>query len=141
MGHQRRSRWPHPSRQTLVLHRFRRRSLAEDILGGVQHDGSPASTRRARSSTPRKGTYQLSPANRIVAFYQKGIKDEEANNVTTLITWEARTQGHITTHTTKGEWQGVKGSMVASVQTGHWYYNADYFAHAGGKVASEDLDR
>src|SRR5262245_40069209 len=118
----------------------RRRSLAEDILGVVQEDGSPGVHTQGQKFHTEKGTYQLSPANRIVAFYQKGIKDEEANNVTTLVQWEARTQGHITTHTTKGEWQGVKGSMVASVQTGHWYYNADYFAHAGGKVASEDLD-
>jgi len=118
----------------------RRRSLAEDILGVVQEDGSPGVHTQGQKFHTEKGTFQLSPANRFVAFYQKGIKDEEANNVTTLIQWEARTQGHITTHTTKGEWQGVKGSMVASVQTGHWYYNADYFAHAGGKVASEDLD-
>jgi hypothetical protein len=117
----------------------RRRSLGEDILGVAKEDGTPAVHTQGQKFHTEKGTLQASQGNRFVGFYQKGIKDEQANNVTVLIPWESRTQGHITTHTTKGEWQGVKGNFVASLQTGHWYYNADYYAHAGGKVATEDL--
>jgi hypothetical protein len=117
----------------------RRREMAQNILGVTKPEGGPAVHTQSQKFHTEKLSYQMTPGNRFVGFYQKGIKDEEGNNVNVLVPWESRTQGHIPTHTTKGEWQGVRGNVVASAQVGHWYYYADYYAHAGGKVATSDL--
>ena len=43
------------------------------------------------------------------------------------------------TGTGKVGWQGVRGNVAAALQYGHFYYNADYLAHADGAVSTMDI--
>ena len=114
----------------------RRRELVEDILGVTQSqpgdldNTSPATHTQSQAFGTGKVSYQASQGNRFIAFDTYAMKHElPANsNVTVLSPWVTRQNSNVPTGTWKGEWQGVKGSLIARAQTGHWFYNADYFA-------------
>jgi len=118
---------------------IRRRELAEDVLGVSQPDGSPAVHTQEQRFGTVKLSVQANRANRFVAFFMDGLKTEEGNDVSLLRPWDSRTSGHVPTGTGKVGWQGVWGNLAAAAQYGHFYYNADYLAHAGGAPSTMDI--
>jgi len=119
---------------------FRKRNLGEDIINAFMPDGTtPAVHGQQQRFGTGKVSYQLNAGNRFIGFYTKGIKNEQANNVTAFVPWESRTSSDVPTATEKIQWQGIRGNLVVSAQYGQWYYDADYFAHADGRVSTMDV--
>lgn len=104
----------------------RKRVFEEALPGVFQPDGSQGIHGQEQQFHTVKSSYQMTPGNRLVGFYTYALKEETAQDTNVFNPWEHRRNGHIPTATTKGEWQGVKGNLVASAQYGRWYYNADY---------------
>ena len=92
----------------------------ENPLGVTQPDGTPGIVEQTQFMVTNKVSSQVTRSHRFVFFdyYQRLIKDDP---VTVQQGYETKQNNYQPQHTTKGEWQGVKGnSLVASLQVSRW---------------------
>jgi hypothetical protein len=92
----------------------------ENPLGVTQPDGTPGIVEQTQFMVTNKVSSQVTRSQRFVFFdyYQRLIKDDP---VTVQQGYETKQNNFQPQHTTKGEWQGVKGnSLVASLQVSRW---------------------
>ena len=98
----------------------RARQNSENPLGVFQADGSPGVVDQSQFMVTNKISNQLTRSHRFVFFdyYQRLIKDDP---MTINQGYETKQNNFQPQHTTKVEWQGVKGnSLVASLQVSRW---------------------
>lgn len=98
----------------------RARQNSENPLGVFQADGSPGVVDQSQLMVTNKISNQLTRSHRFVFFdyYQRLIKDDP---MTINQGYETKQNNYQPQHTTKVEWQGVKGnSLVASLQVSRW---------------------
>jgi hypothetical protein len=98
----------------------RGRQNSENPLGVRAEDGSPGVVDQSQFMVTNKVSYQMNPQHRFVFFdyYQRLIKDDPMTNTQG---YETKQNNFQPQHTTKGEWQGVKGNaLVASLQVSRW---------------------
>ena len=89
-------------------------------MGVFAADGSPGVVDQSQFMVTNKVSYQMTRSQRFVFFdyYQRLIKDDP---VTVNQGYETKQNNFQPQHTTKTEWQGVKGnSLVASMQVSRW---------------------
>jgi hypothetical protein len=99
---------------------LRARQNSEVPLGVFQADGSPGVVDQSQFMVTNKISYQATQAHRFVFFdyYQRLIKDDP---MTINQGYETKQNNFQPQHTTKLEWQGVKGNaLVASLQVSRW---------------------
>ena len=92
----------------------------ENPLGVTQPDGTPGIVEQTQFMVTNKMSSQVTRSQRLVFFdyYQRLIKDDP---VTVQQGYETKQNNYQPQHTTKLEWQGVKGnSLVASLQVSRW---------------------
>jgi len=96
----------------------RRRYREDELLNAFKPDGSPATDVNAQWWNTEKVSFQASPSNRFIGFYQ-GLHTTEASRSSELVAYESREVKNPRTHYAKGEWEGVRGnSLIATVQFG-----------------------
>jgi carboxypeptidase family protein len=98
----------------------RGRQNSENSLGVFAADGSPGVVDQSQFMVTNKISYQMTRSQRFVFFdyYQRLIKDDP---VTVNQGYETKQNNFQPQHTTKTEWQGVKGNaLVASMQVSRW---------------------
>ena len=102
----------------------RRREEVSPVLANAQRkpDGSAPNDEQSGYFHTEKLSYQMSPADRFVGFYQFYNKNQQSG-VTEFIPWEARTNFITDSHTSKIEWQRARGNMAVSLQYGNWGYS------------------
>jgi len=96
-------------------------------LNSFKPDGSPALRDDHAWYQTEKVSYQMTPSNRFVGFYQYNHK-YDPSTLNQFHPWNYR--GGITTFDSEGkvEWQKTYGnSLVTSLQYGHWQYNSIYW--------------
>jgi len=97
---------------------LRRRYREDQRLNAFKPDGSPVADANTQWWHTEKVSYQASPSNRFIGFYQ-GLHTQESGRSDELVAWESREQKTVKTRYAKGEWEGVRGnSLIASVQFG-----------------------
>jgi carboxypeptidase family protein len=115
-----------------------RRETADVLAAALKPDGTPATHNQHQSFETNKISYQLTPGNKLIGFYNWQLK-HELRNVTQFLPWETRTDENFRAYTGKIEWQAVHGSsLVTSLQYGYWKWHADYYA-TSGKPFTTDL--
>jgi hypothetical protein len=98
----------------------RGRMNRENPLGVFAPDGTPAVVDQTQYMLTNKVSYQMMPSQRLIFFdyYQRLIKDDP---MTPNQGYETKQNNFQPQHTTKAEWQWVKGnSFVASLQVSRW---------------------
>ena len=97
---------------------LRRRFREDEKLNAFKPDGSPAVDEASQWWHTEKVSFQASPSNRFIGFYQ-GLHTRESGRSDELVAWESREQKTVKTRYAKGEWEGLRGnSLIASVQFG-----------------------
>jgi len=99
---------------------IRGRQNSENPLGVFQADGSPGIVDQSQFMTTQKISYQMTRSQRLIAFdyYQRLIKDDP---MTSNQGYETKQNNFQPQHTTKLEWQAVKGNaLVVSLQVARW---------------------
>jgi hypothetical protein len=92
-----------------------------ESLDGLGADGEPAVSTGGNRFGTGKLTYQMSQTNRFVVFNTWAQKTRVNDGVTALTPWESRIDQRLAHHTSKVEWQWVKGtSLVSTVQMSSW---------------------
>src|SRR5262249_46702850 len=90
-------------------------------------DGSEAQSIDTGGFNNDKVSYQLSPSNKLIGFYQYAYK-HTISGATQFVSWDSRTDQILVSQATKGAWQHVHVSrMSTSLQYG-------YFGHGLGHV-------
>jgi hypothetical protein len=100
----------------------RRTTDDKEPLNTFKPDGSPAVALELSWYHTEKLSYQMSPSNRLIGFFQFNHK-YDTSNLDQFREYQYR--GGLTTlsHTGKIEWQKLFGnSLVLSVQYGHWQF-------------------
>jgi hypothetical protein len=116
----------------------RRRIDISQGTNAFKPDGSPATNDELSWFHTEKVSYQASPANRIVGFYQYNHKDTRPAG-TQFVAYESTTAYTTLSRTGKIEWQGIRGSsLVLNAQYGNWGYDGIYKNNAPGKPAVLD---
>jgi hypothetical protein len=101
---------------------LRRRFREDEKLNAFKPDGSPAVDTNKQWWNTEKVSFQASPSNRFIGFFQ-GLHTEESGRSDELVAWESREQKTVLTRYFKGEWEGVRGnSLIASIQYGFRHY-------------------
>jgi hypothetical protein len=100
------------------------RAREEDvqILGGFMPDGSPMISPMLEAYSTTKVPYQISPASKLIAFYQYYHRDWEGGP-TQFVPWESRQLLQYRNHTSKLEWQFASGNKFLSLQAGQWIWH------------------
>jgi hypothetical protein len=99
---------------------MRGRQNSENPLGVFQADGTPGVVDQSQFMTTQKISYQVTTSQRLIGFdyYQRLIKDDP---MTSNQGYETKQNNFQPQHTTKLEWQAVKGnSLVVSWQVARW---------------------
>jgi hypothetical protein len=99
---------------------MRGRMNRENPLGVFAADGTPGIVDQSQFMTTQKISYQMTPSQRLIGFdyYQRLIKDDP---VTVNQGYETKQNNFQPQHTTKLEWQAVKGNaLVMSLQVARW---------------------
>ena len=99
---------------------MRGRMNRENPLGVFQADGTPGVVDQTQFMTTQKISYQATRSQRFIVFdyYQRLIKDDP---MTSNQAYETKQNNFQPQHTTKVEWQAVKGnSLVLSAQVARW---------------------
>jgi hypothetical protein len=117
----------------------RRRQEVDDVLQCFQPDGSPCTLFPIQMFATIKLSYQMSASNRLVGFDQWQHKDV-TTNASRLVPWDSRYDEIVGGHTSKIEWQAVKGnSIVTSLQFGHWHSGGGYRGFLPAQPTTTDL--
>lgn len=99
----------------------RKRFNEQEALGAVRDDGSPASNVSGQTFFTGKLSYQATPGNKLIGFWQRVNRPSTTTNQFT--DWESRSNTPVLTYVWKGEWQTVRrNNIVASAQWGFWGY-------------------
>jgi hypothetical protein len=118
---------------------IRDRSNTNEVLNAFKPDGTPALRIQRQRFHSEKLSYQVTPANRLVAFYSWSSKHEE-RGVTEFIPWNSRFDEQVRMHTAKGEWQAVRSnSMVTELQYGYWMWHDRALGHDPNNVRKVDI--
>jgi hypothetical protein len=99
---------------------MRGRMNKENPLGVFQPDGTPGVVDQTQFMTTQKISYQMNRSQRFIFFdyYQRLIKDDP---MTSNQGYETKQNNFQPQHTTKLEWQAIKGnSLVLSAQVARW---------------------
>jgi Carboxypeptidase regulatory-like domain len=97
---------------------LRRRFRQDELLNAFKPDGSPAVDENSQWWNTEKVSFQWSPSNRFIGFYQ-GLHTTESSRASELVAWESREVKNPRTHYAKAEWEGVRGnSLIATAQFG-----------------------
>jgi hypothetical protein len=111
----------------------RSRQLNLDIPGVYEspeaQDQQAIHTQKQEYNT-EKISYQVNQGNRLIVFHQHGLKREIATDVTLLLPWASRQTSDVPTDTSKVQWQGVRGNLVATAQFGDNGWWANYYGHS-----------
>lgn len=115
----------------------RKRLNVSEVLGAVKPDGSAATNEQGQRFVTGKLSYQMSPSNRFVGFYQFSLRKPSFSGSQTA-DWTSRSTAHLYQRSQKIEFQSVRGnSMVLTAQWGHWaYWDGPRFC-----AGAEDLGR
>jgi Carboxypeptidase regulatory-like domain len=91
-----------------------------EALGVFLPDGSVQTVEQSQLMRTGKVSYQMTRAQKLVFYdYQQYLVKDDP--MTPLQSWETKQNNDQPQHTTKLEWQGVKGSsLVASFQVSRW---------------------
>ena len=115
------------------------RPFARLAVNSYQPDGTPASNFNSMTYQTNKVSYQMTPSNRLIGFYQYARKKIEGN-LDEFTPWETREEGFLYPKMGKIEWQAVAGnSMVASLQYGQWRWDGQYVGNDPGVPAWQDI--
>ncbi len=105
----------------------RRRVDIQAADGAFKPDGSVAVRDQLGWFHTEKFSYQMTPANRFVAFHQYNHK-WDVSNASQFVAWESRTNKPTLVSVGKIEWQGIRGnSLMTSLQLGYWQWYAYYY--------------
>ena len=89
-------------------------------LNVFKPDGSPGTEHSKYVYSTAKVSYQMSPAHRLIGFYEYVYAVRSAVNTSEFVPWESRLESLFYIHTGKVEWQAAKGNTVLSVLVGDW---------------------
>ncbi len=97
---------------------LRRRFREDQALNAFKPDGSPVTDSNTQWWHTEKVSYQMTPSNRLIGFFQ-GLHTQESGRADELVAWESREQKTVKTRYAKIQWEGVRGnSLIANVQFG-----------------------
>jgi hypothetical protein len=117
----------------------RNRTDNADFLNAFLPNGSPAVHSQHQAFQNDKLSYQMTPSNKIVGFYNWQLKHEN-RSISQFVPYESRVEEDFRAYTSKIEWQAVLGrSVVTSLQQGYWKWHADY-PQTSPNVATLDLN-
>ena len=103
-----------------------RRTLNKKHWMRIYPDGSNILTEFTNKKSAQKLSYQMTPGDRFIAFNHYAT-DSEFRGASRFVPADSRTQVDWWFYTTKGEWQGVRGSsLVTSLQYGQWSARGEY---------------
>ncbi len=107
----------------------RRQVDDQEPLNTFMPDGvTPAVSKQLSWFHTEKVSYQMSPSNKFIGFYQYNHK-YDTSNLSQFIPWEHRGGLMTPSRTGKIEWQKVYGSkLVTSFQYGYWTYDSHYWS-------------
>jgi hypothetical protein len=104
---------------------YRQRRSVSQILDAFKEDGTPALNIQRQKYVTGKLSYQISPGNRLVGFYQ-GMTKHWVSGASRFRPWETRTIEPTKPDMGKVEWQGLRNSLVATLQYGYWQGRTTY---------------
>ncbi len=118
----------------------RRQIDDQQPLDTFKADGSPAISKQLAWFFTGKSSYQMSPANRLVGFYQYNHK-YDTSTLSQFNPYEYRSGLMTPSTTSKVEMQRVwSNQFFTSVQVGYWNYSSQYWTFSPLDVpASSDL--
>jgi hypothetical protein len=113
--------------------------VAREILDAFDSDGTPIVNVRRDPYYLGKGSYQVSPGNRLTGFYH-WTDDYELRGASKFVPRESMEEKDTWVTITKGEWQAVRGNaLVTSVQYGHWDLYSEKEGVTPGKISTSDI--
>jgi hypothetical protein len=116
----------------------RKMTDVQEQLNVYMPDGSPAALDDGAWSHTEKISYQMTPSNRLVGFYQHYTK-LQTNFLSQFRPWEFRGGINTYTDTSKIEWQKMFGnSLVTSLQYGNFYNDSHRWNVSSGVPMSID---
>ena len=99
------------------------------VLNAVKADGSPSVNDKVSWFHTEKLSYQMSSSNKLVGFFQYNHKYDPTTSQ--FFPYEQRNGLTTYSSTSKIEWQKTYGgTLVTSLQYGHWQYHSDYWSFA-----------
>ena len=101
-------------------------------------DGSPADEHNNYVFSTSKLSYQMTPANRLIGFYEYVHRITSGKDVSEFLPWESRQHSLYDVHTSKVEWQAAKGNKVLSVIGGFWISTKPDFGFLTNSVMTID---
>jgi len=117
----------------------RYQKVSRGILDAFDADGTPILNVRSQTYQLEKGSYQVSPGNRLIGFYHRAF-NSELRGASKFIPRESMSNKTGLVWMTKGEWQAVRGNtLVASVQYGRFYQDGGLAGLSPGKVPTIDI--
>ncbi|MCX6551877.1 MAG: carboxypeptidase regulatory-like domain-containing protein, partial [Acidobacteria bacterium] len=106
---------------------LRKQQDLKEVAGAYQPDGDPMVENQEASYLSTKLSYQMTPSNRFVGFYQRTHK-WETTGANQFTAWERRQVQRTVPETWKVQWQGtLRPSLVADLQFGNWTYVVNRF--------------
>jgi hypothetical protein len=106
---------------------------------GLRPDGQPARPSLKQTFLTGKLSYQMTPSQRFVGFFQQ-LEKYEVNEVNEYTAWEARGAPHNTPRFAKGEWEGVRGNnLIASALFGYRLYRSIDPFNSPGQIGRSDI--
>src|SRR5262245_11941414 len=94
------------------------------VLDCRKPDGTQCETLLTQRFYSIKGTYRLTDAHRLNAYYQWNLKDN-TTGASALAAWESRFHQTLTGNMGKGEWTGtLRNNLVATALVGFWNYDS-----------------
>lgn len=95
------------------------------ILDAFTPDGSPAIRSSRTLYSTLKLSYQITPAHRLISFYQAMRRPTAGDTVTQFVPWESQQIGHRSVDTGKVEYQFAGANTFVSVMWGDWELRID----------------
>ena len=107
-------------------------------LNVFKPDGSPANEHNQYVFSTTKVSYQMSPANRLIGFYEYVHRVTSGKDVSEFLAWESRQHSLYNVNTSKVEWQAAKGNKAVSVLGGVWSSRKPDFGFVTNQVMTID---
>lgn len=118
----------------------RQRVNDNGVLDCLKPDGSSCETLLTQRFYNSKVTYQVSPSQRIIGYYQWNLK-HNITGASSLIDWGSRFDQQFTGNVGKAEWQGtLRRNVLANALAGFWNFNSWQYGVDTGP-SSQDIVR
>lgn len=108
------------------------------VLDAFKPDGSPFIDQQLNRFATVKVSYQMTPTQKLVSFYQHLDRNTETGT-TQFVAYESRLRTFTPVHTGKVEWQTARNNQFLSLQYGFWNWYLARFGQSDNVATSDQI--